>query len=248
MAEEGWWQDYFDEDFIRIYQPLLPPEEAAAEAEAVAGILELSEGARLLDLGCGWGRHAVELAQLGFRVTGVDLSEVLLSAAQSESAARGVEVAWVSGDVRELPYHQDFDAVVSLFSSMGYFPSEVDDLRVLEGVRRALVPGGRLLVETMHRDLIARQYAERDWWRGPDGEPVFVEREFDAVTGVSREWLRWGAVEKYHEIRVRSATEWQVLLERAGFVVEEWWGGWDLEPFTHEAERLIIVASGSVEC
>lgn len=248
MAEEAWWEDYFDEDFIRIYQPLLPPEAAVAEAESVAGILELSEGARLLDLGCGWGRHAVELAALGFRVTGVDLSEVLLRAARSESAARGLEVAWVGGDVRELPYHQEFEAVVSLFSSMGYFPSEADDLRVLEGVQRALAPGGRLLVETMHRDLIARQYAERDWWRGPDGEPVFVEREFDAVTGISREWLRWGEVEKYHEIRVRSAPEWQVLLERAGFVVEEWWGGWDLEPFTHESERLIIVASGSDEC
>lgn len=247
MTEDGWWNDYFDDDFIRIYQPLLPAEEAAAEAEAVAGILELSEGARLLDLGCGWGRHAVELAELGFRVTGVDLSEVLLASARAEATSRGLDVQWVAGDVRDLPYHQEFDAVVSLFSSMGYFPAEADDLRVLEGVRRALVPGGRLLVETMHRDLVARQYAERDWWEGPDGEPVFVEREFDAVAGVSREWLRCGDVEKYHEIRIRSAPEWQVLLEQAGFVVEEWWGGWNFEPFTHEAERLIIVASGRDE-
>jgi len=248
MANDAWWERYFDADFLRIYQPLLPRDEAVAEAEAVVGLLSLRAGARLLDLGCGWGRHAVELAGMGFRVTGVDLSDVLLKAADEGAAARGVEVEWVRSDLRELNLDTRFDAVISLFSSMGYFPSDAEDLQVLERVRSALAPDGRLLIETMHRDLVARQYAERDWWPGPDGEPVFVERDFDAVAGISREWLRWNNVEKYHEIRVRSATEWQVLLQRAGFVVEEWWGGWDLEPFTHESERLIIVASGSVEC
>jgi SAM-dependent methyltransferase len=243
----GWWDSYFDERFLELYGPFLPDEETRREAGAVMEMLGLPRGARLLDLGCGWGRHAIELARAGLRVTGLDLSEPLLAAARQRAAEAGVAVEWVRGDMRELTFESEYDAVVSLFSSLGYFPTERAELAVLRGVRRSLVPGGTLLLETMHRDLLARDFAERDWWEGPRGEHVWVEREFDAVAGVSREWLRWRggegpAGEKYHEIRVRSATEWDRLLARAGFRGEEWFGDWDLSPFTHESERLIVLA------
>jgi SAM-dependent methyltransferase len=238
-----WWERYFDRDFLRIYRPLLPAEEAAHEVEAAMEALELAPPARILDLACGWGRHALELAARGYRVTAVDLSETLLAEGRREAAGRGLRVDWVRADMRAIPFHDTFDAVLCLFSSLGYGLSDEEDLRVLAGARAALRPGGRLLLETMHRDLLAREFVERDWWEGPDGRPVFVEREFDAVAGVSRETLRWGEVEKYHEISVRSATEWAALLARAGLEAEEWLGGWDLAPFEHTSERLIVITS-----
>jgi SAM-dependent methyltransferase len=238
-----WWERYFDRDFLRIYRPLLPPGEAAHEVAAAMDALELPPPARVLDLACGWGRHALELAGRGYRVTGLDLSATLLEEGRREATARGLRIDWVRADMRAVPFRGTFDAVLCLFSSLGYGLSDEEDLRVLEGARGSLRPGGRLLLETMHRDLLAREFAERDWWEGPDGSPVLVEREFDAVAGVSRETLRWGVVEKHHEIRVRSATEWAALLVRAGLEVEEWLGGWDLSPFEHTSERLIVVAS-----
>jgi cyclopropane fatty-acyl-phospholipid synthase-like methyltransferase len=242
----SWWETYFDEQFLDLYEPFLPEEETRREAGAVLEALGLPRASRILDLGCGWGRHAIELARAGMRVTGLDLSQPLLETARRRAAEAGVEVEWVRADMRKLPYDADFDAVVSLFSSLGYFPTERAELGVLRGVRRALKPGGALLVETMHRDQVAREFAERDWWVGPRGEHVWVEREFDAVAGVSREWLRWrdpeGMGEKYHEIRVRSATEWHQLLGRAGLRQCEWFGDWELSPFTHESEGLIILA------
>lgn len=246
MSDRGgpaWWERYFDHDFVRIYRPLLPPAEASEEMDAAMEALGLRPPSRILDLACGWGRHAIELGTRGYEVTGLDLEPTLLSMAAQEAVQRGSNVNWVRGDIRDLPFSASFDAVICLFSSLGYSLSDDDDVRVLQETRRVLAGDGRLLIETMHRDLVAREYVERDWWEGPDGEPVFVDREFDPVLGVSRERLQWGGVEKYHEIRVRSATEWAELLRRADLKVEDWLGDWDLSPFEHTSPRLIIIAS-----
>jgi ubiquinone/menaquinone biosynthesis C-methylase UbiE len=244
----GWYRDYFDADFLRIYRNLLPADEAREEAESVVQALGLGAGDRLLDLGCGWGRHSTAFADLGLAVTGLDLSELLL-----REAAAGARpgAAWVRGDVRDLPFRDAFHAVVSLFSSLGYFLDDGEDLRVLRDVRQALRPGGSLLIETMHRDLVARDFAERDWWEDGNGGYVRVEREFDAVAGVSHETVHWrtsngrtGA--KRHSIRIRSATEWAAILAAAGFVPTAWWGSWDFDPFTTASDRLIVMASAAV--
>ncbi len=247
--EEGteWWAEYFDEVFLRVYRPLLGPERTAQEADAIRELLDLPAGASLLDVACGWGRHSVELARQGLAVTGFDLSAFLLREARAYADDAGVEVRWVRGDMRELPFQEEFDAALSLFSSLGYFPDHRDDGLVLRGIRGAVRKGGALVIETMHRDLIAREYVERDWWETPEGDLVWVERDFDAVEGVSRETLRWrspdgSAGAKPHSIRVRSATEWQRLLEENGWRAEEWFGGWELDSFAIESERLIILA------
>lgn len=244
--ESDWWATYFDRDFFHLYRPFLPPEATRDEVAGALRLLDLAPGARLLDLACGWGRHSLEFARAGLRVTGVDRSEPLLRLARRAAAEEGVDVHWIRADMRRLPFRAGFDAVVSLFSSLGYFESDEEDLRVLLGAREVLRPGGVFLLEVMHRDHIAREFVERDWWRGESGAHVWVEREFDAVQGVSREWLRWRkgrrAGEKFHSIRVRSATEWDRLLRTAGLVPEQWCGGWDLAPFEHSAERLVVLA------
>lgn len=242
-----WWAGYFDQDFARLYRPLLPPEETAAEVAGVLELLGLPHGSRLLDLACGWGRHSVPLAEAGYAVTGLDLSGALLGQARAAALTAGVAVDWVHADMRDLAYQGEFDAAVSLFSSLGYFRDAADDERVLRGLCRALRPGGRFLLETMHRDHVAREFVERDWWEDAAGTRVWVEREFDAVTGVSRESLRWRGPdgvegEKHHEIRLRTATEWAEMLRRVGLVPVEWLGDWDLRPFSHAAERMIVVA------
>ncbi|HEX2091993.1 MAG TPA: methyltransferase domain-containing protein [Longimicrobiaceae bacterium] len=245
-AEGEWWSGYFDRDFVRIYRDFLTPERTAREVEGIREMLDLPDGARILDLACGWGRHSVELARAGFRVTGLDLSETLLARARKRARAAGVEVEWVRGDMREPGRAGEFDAVLSLYSSLGYFLSDEEDLQVLRGARAALRPGGWLLLETMHRDHVVADYAERDWWETDDGATVWVEREFDAVEGVSREWLRWRrgdeAGEKYHALRVRTATEWDTLLRTVGFRPVEWYGDWELAPFLHTSEVLIVAA------
>jgi len=241
----AWWEDYFDQTFVSLYRDFLTPERTEREVEGLREMVALPPGGEVLDVACGWGRHAISLARAGFRVTGLDLSETLLERGRKRAAAAGVEVGFVRGDMREIPWRGRFDAVLSLYSSLGYFLSDEEDLRVLRGAREALRPDGVFVVETMHRDHIVGDYAARDWWETDDGLTVFVEREFDAVDGVSREWTRWskGAErgEKYHELRIRTATEWDVLLRAAGLVPIYWYGYWELAPFIHTSEDLIVV-------
>jgi SAM-dependent methyltransferase len=246
-AGAGWWTTYFDDVFLRIYRPLLGDQRTAAEIDAVQELLPRPACERILDVGCGWGRHSVPLAQHGYQVTGVDLSDFLLGVGRREADRAGVQVRWVQGDMRALPFQAEFDAAISLFSSLGYFGGDEGDERVLRGIHAALKPGGLLLVDSMHRDVIAREFAERDWWETPEGDLVWVEREFDAVAGISHDLLRWRAAdgssgEKMHHVRVRTASEWKNLLERCGFKPVEWFGGWDLDAFDHTSRRLLVLA------
>ncbi|MDB4951118.1 MAG: Methyltransferase [Gemmatimonadetes bacterium] len=240
-----WWEGYFDERFIALYRDFLTPERTAREVGGLLEMLMLPPGAEVLDLACGWGRHSIALAREGFKVTGQDLSETLLARARKRAEKAEVAVDFVRGDMRQVPWTGRFDAVLSMFSSLGYFLSDDEDLKVLRAAHDALKPDGLFVMETMHRDHVVAAFADRDWWDAGDGSTVWVEREFDAVEGVSREWTRWrrgdATGEKYHELRIRSATEWDVLLRRAGMVPVEWYGDWELAPFIHSSEDLIVV-------
>ena len=244
-----WWDEYFDDDFVSIYRPFLTPGRTRREVRGVVELVALPAGARVLDLACGWGRHAVELARLGYEVTGLDWSDTLLNHARRRANRAGVAVEWVRGDMREIPWTGRFDAVLSMFSSLGYFLSDEEDLRTLQSARAALRDGGSLLLETMHRDHVVNEYVERDWWHAAKDRVVWVEREWDALAGISREILRWRRGdregEKHHALRIRSATEWLVLLAEAGWGTVECYGNWAGAPFQHGSENLIMVASPS---
>ena len=249
MPGREWWEGYFDDSFVELYRDFLTPQRTAREVAGLRQMIPLERGDEVLDVACGWGRHSLALAQAGFRVTGLDFSQALLRHARARAEKAHAEVEWVRADMREIPFQNRFHAVVSLFSSLGYFLSDEEDLRVLRGARDALRPGGWFVLETMHRDHAVGGYTERDWWETEDGATVWVEREFDAVEGISREWTRWrrgpASGEKFHELRIRSATEWSALLKAAGLHPVEWWGDWELAPFLHTSEDLIVVCRRS---
>lgn len=244
-VDPRWYEGYFDRDFVRLYSPFLTPARTRREVAAIQQMIPLQADAHILDLACGWGRHATRLARAGYCVAGVDLSAALLRSARRRAERAGVDVEWVQADMRDLPWRERFDAVLSLFSSVGYFLSDEEDLRVLRAVRHALKPGGALLLDTMHRDQVAREFTERDWWDTGDGTTVWVEREFDARAGIVSERWHWSGQGKsgykQHHLRVRTAPEWEVLLARAGLDVEEAFGDWDLSPFSHRSEQMIVI-------
>ena len=236
----AWWRDYFGADFFDLHVDLFP--EALSRRE-VAGMLELMQvpfGARILDVPCGWGRHAVLFAEQGYDVVGADLSSELL-----RRAAPGPR--YVAADVRHQPFAAaSFDIVINVFTSLGLFLDDAEDLAALREAHRLLRPGGRFLLESMHRDDVVADYAERDRWELPDGTEVRVRRRFDPVRGISHERLQWRKGErggrKQHSLRLRTATEIAVLLGDAGFEEIEYFGDWDGRPFTHRDSSLIAVA------
>jgi SAM-dependent methyltransferase len=240
------WDRMFDELYLRTYAALLDPAAAAGHAEAIAKLLGLEPDADVLDCPCGYGRHSIALAGLGFDVVGADRSEVLLAEARRR-AEDGERPRWVHADYRDLPFEDaSFDCVLNLFSSLGYWGEE-GDAQAMREFRRVLRPGGRLVVELLHRDLLMSYWAGKSWDDLPDGSLMLEEREFDLERGVNV--VRFELVEPdgsrldaSYELRVYSATELSALARGAGFAEIACYGDFEGGPLSRES-RLVLVAT-----
>lgn len=155
LAESPWWVRAFGAEYLAVYGHR-DDAEAARHVRFLVEALGLPPHARVLDVACGEGRYTRVLSAAGMRVTGFDFSEELLAAAKARSPALPGMPTYVRGDMRTLPFHAQFDGVVSLFTSFGYFDEPSDDAKVLEGIERALVPGGRVLLDVMNEALLRR--------------------------------------------------------------------------------------------
>ena len=173
----------FDEDYLYFYEELLTPERTAAEVELIWKLLELEPGLELLDLACGHGRIANPLAERGVRVTGLDATPYFLELARKDAAERGVEVEYVEGDMRSLPWTERFDRVLCWFTSFGYFGDD-ENRQVLAEAYRALRPGGLFAVEIEQPPAAAPGLCGRGRdgaRRGPDDRPAPVRPPDAAV-------------------------------------------------------------------
>jgi len=238
-----WWQRFFGPDYLRMYRfDQASNRRQAVDAEKLLGI---SPPAAVLDLCCGQGRHAVELAARGFQVTGLDASKFLLREARKAARKRKVEVGWVHGDMREIPFRNQFDAVVNLFTSFGYFETKAEDLAVLRGVRRALKTGGLLLIDTAnnHYD---NDFHVKEWVEVRPGTFVLYERRFHASTGRMDEHriLITPKRRRSYDIKFRmySKSGLERMLIRAGLEPLQWFGRLDGRPFDPDGHRLVVLA------
>ena len=224
MTSAAWWEQFFDEDYLRVWATV--SKGGDEEAAALWRILGLSEGARVLDAGCGYGRVSLPLARLGARVLGVDQSAHLIGEAERRRGDLGPErLRYVRHDLRAPLGESSFDAALSLFSSLGY-GDEADDAAILGTLAAAVRPGGKVAVDTMHRDVLAARLAREavPAHRLPDGTLLVEEARFDPVAGrVETTWF-WagprGSGQKSASVRVYTITELVRLLERAGLRLE----------------------------
>ncbi len=198
------------------------------EALAAARLVGCKPGALILDAGCGNGRHALPLARVGYRVVAFDRSALLLAAGQ-RSAGRARWPRFVRGCYASLPFGTGrFDAILSLGTALGYL-GDHGDQRALCEFRRVLIPGGRLVIETLHRaELEARLVADEERAL-PGGATLRLERRFDPRHGILHETQRlrddagWGPPRAY-DMRVYGVGELGSMLRRAGFGQAEWYG------------------------
>ncbi|MFD5074800.1 aminotransferase class I/II-fold pyridoxal phosphate-dependent enzyme [Streptomyces sp. NPDC058371] len=220
-----WYQDFFGEEFWAVAAHEYTAERTASEADYLSVVLDGSApGRRVLDLGCGTGRHAIALAERGFHVTGVDVGEWALKQAAEEAAASGTHVEWLRLDLlRELPWPVgEFDAIICV-QSFGW-GSDAQQLRLLREARRTLVPGGLLVLDHSNVLTIAGHYVPEATFE-TDGLRADFRRNYRVTAGRSTgeiEVRRPGAepVVIHDDVRMYQPAEVRELLARAGFTVE----------------------------
>ena len=249
MASQGsaWYVDFFRSDYLNVYGHMFTEERAEKESAFVASALGLKAGASVLDLCCGQGRHSIQLAKRGLRVTSLDLNAEYLELAKQAAATAKVEIETVAADMRELPSEDKFDAIVNMYSSFGYLESEAEDLKVLESAAKALKAGGQLLLDMLNREWAIDNYIQNDWHTGADGTLYVERRDLDLAT--SRMHVHFIVVDSKggrresigHNIRLYTLTEMTRLLERVGIRVTSVVGGFDSEDYGIVTRRMIIV-------
>ena len=241
-----WWKAYFDEQYLREYEPLFDPVRDRQDVARMIEVMELPVGARILDCPCGQGRHAHLLAEAGYDVDGVDYSRELLERAKARGT--GATLRYARADMRKLPerWSGRFDAVLNVFTSFGFFDDPGDDVRVIAEFARVLRPGGVLLWHGASRDGVAARFLARDWWRTSDGTLVAQERSFDPLSGtltVRSEWEgRKASGDRTHRIRLYTATRLAELCRDAGLIVERSFDGWTTAPLRRVSSEMLLVA------
>jgi SAM-dependent methyltransferase len=245
MNETPWYGPLFGEDYLRHFRS--PAERTAHEVEQIVQRLALPPGSRILDLCCGYGRHTIPLAQHGYEMTGQDLSEALLQQARTDAAAQGVQAQWVHSDMRQIPFEEEFDAVINIWTSFGYLENEAEDQKVFHQVHKALKTGGLFLIDFINRECYVRQSRpHRITWH-EDGVLDLEECYFDLLTSRGnvrrtiidpngrRTELRWS-------VRWYTLTELVAMLAAAGLQVQSYLGGLDGSDLTLDSRRLVLVS------
>ncbi len=236
-------EQVFDEDYLYFYETFLTDELSDRQAELVWSLLELEPGMEVLDLACGHGRIANRLAERGVRVTGLDATPLFLERARADAAVRGVQVEYVEGDMRRLPWSERFDRIVNWFTSFGYFDDDENRL-VLRESHHALKLGGRLAIENNNlAELLGRwqpaQVVERD------GNFAIDRSRFDPTTGratTDRVIVRDGRTRRFEfSVRMFVAAELRDWLLEAGFLEVDFYDQ-EGEPLTIQGRRMISVA------
>ncbi|MCI0652477.1 MAG: class I SAM-dependent methyltransferase [Planctomycetes bacterium] len=242
-----WYDTAFDAEYLLIYRHR-DLECARGESSFAASVLALRSGERVLDLGCGAGRHLQGLAGRGLALAGIDRSAALLACAR---AALPPAVALVRGDMRSLPFRGGaLDSVLSFFTSFGYFATDAENALVLVEIARVLRDGGRFMLDLLDRDyvcarLVAQSVRREGEWTirerralSPDG--TRVEKEITIAAEVCADAA--AAARTFHEsVRLYGKDEIEPALARAGLAIQETYGDFDAAPYRPGATPRMIL-------
>ena len=244
----NWHEDLFNQDYDRVYFPTFTAERNRAEVDFLESALSIPKGGRVFDVACGHGRHAIELANRGYRVTGIDLSSRFIEMAiQLSKTGRLSTTEFLVGDMREIHFVNRFDAAYSYFTSFGYFTDE-ENQQVLNAVAKALVEGGTFLLESVNRDWTIHK-VENQPRRWDEIEPNFFLLEdisFNAHT--SRIHTKRIIFDKgqrrtvEYDIKLYTHAELEDMLEEAGLRVISTYGNKDFSPYAVSSPRMVIVS------
>jgi SAM-dependent methyltransferase len=242
--KEEWFERSFREDYVLVYQHR---DDTSADKE-IANLLDrlpIKRTGRVLDLCCGSGRHSRALARRGYEVVGVDLSAVLLQLAQEQNTFPNLR--FYRCDMRDIPFVEEFDIVVNLFTSFGYFATDAENAKVVQNMAKALKQGGEVVIDYLNPPYVKANLVPRST---KEVAGLFIEEE---------RWIEDGFVKKrivvkdaeeeqprvYHEqVRLYEAEEMSHMLKRAGFGNIQVFGDYTYQPYAGEASpRMIFYAA-----
>jgi cyclopropane fatty-acyl-phospholipid synthase-like methyltransferase len=251
-----WYKTFFHGLPQQAWQAAQTEEQTGLELDLLVETLEFGPGDQVLDIFCGYGRHALSLARMGANVTGVDISAESIDELQATVAAERLPLTTICADFLTTNALQkqieQFDAAYCLGNSFAFFPHD-DMLRFLQRIASLLRPGGRLLVQTsLIAEVVLPDFQERSWMSIGEGITVLLENAYDPLESRIDQQLTYyrthpdKTLEQEHrtaQYYVYTLAELNRLFVQAGLILEEVYGTVDQQPFLVGDEGAWLVLS-----
>ncbi len=233
------WHKNFFKLWQKVQFDVYTAEQDKEQTDFIWKAMKLKKGMSVLDIPCGFGRIAYLLAQRGINVTGIELNKHVLDFAANKAKENQLKINYIEGDMRDISYRNEFDAVICWFGSFGYFSDE-DNEKFIKASAAGLKKGGRFLIDTHTLETIIPIFEPLS--KNRYGKlPLTEERELDLHT--SRINVKWslGKESQSSSIRLYGYKELRDLLAKQGFGKFKAYGSVKAEKFEFGSKRLIIV-------
>ncbi|MEX0686067.1 MAG: class I SAM-dependent methyltransferase [Balneolales bacterium] len=239
-----WFEEWFDSPLYEKIYANRDENEAIRLIDFLVRIIPLDKYPNILDLGCGRGRHSIDMGKRGYSVTGIDLSEEAISTAREKSFSEELRnVSFVVGDMRE-PYFDTFDAVVNLFTSFGYFNSDEENSQVIKNVSNMLRHEGKFVLDYLNTEKAVKGLVSEE--EGRMGKLDYtINRFVDNETLVKTINIRQnGKIHEFTERVKMYRRDWfERVLNESGFILQKVYGDYAGSDFNLEkSPRLLMEA------
>lgn len=240
---------YENDDLWQTWEPVMFTKERLEkipeEVDRIETLLDLNPSMKILDLCCGIGRHSLEFARRGYHVTGVDRTKCYLDRAKREAQDDGLSIEFILEDMRSFKREEAYDLVICMAGSFGIFVDPSENKQVLNNIYGCLKINGRVLFEGEGKEILARDFKEKEWRSGEYGYALYEDKLVDDWSMLEQTWthISKDGVMKRWRFRspIYSATELKTLMKTEGFSRIEIYGNMDGLEYNHLASRLIAV-------
>ena len=220
-----------------------------AEVDGIIRLLNLKLKSKILDIPCGYGRHSIELSKRGFMVTGSELNAKHLTVAKKEARKNYAKIHFVKENMLDIDYDSEFDAVINMFFSFGFFDNDEDNFKILKNFFNALKPNGQFL---MHTDvnipfIKSGKYKHNETRTVSNGSLKIVDKYNPVTKRINGFWILKNKnnkeVKKEYSVRVYTQEEFIALCKKVGFRFCKAYSYWNKKPYSKDSEDMIIVAT-----
>lgn len=240
---ENWFFDFFDDNYLKIYLEKQDPLLTKKQVDLIINELSLNAFDKTLDLGCGIGRHLIEIGKRGFFGVGIDFNERYIDLANRlKGNLKNIEFRKM--DMREIDFENEFDGAISMWTSFGYFSDE-ENLFLLKKINRALKRGKRFLLDIENIYYMLKNLP-KERWEKKENYFLLERNELNLKTSrltTERFVIKENEVKSYKRIyRIYTLKEIELYLKEAGFLILKIFGGYEKEKLDSQSKRLIIIS------
>jgi SAM-dependent methyltransferase len=242
----NWWENFFYGIALDFWRAAVSDEQTRAEAEFIQKQLQLSAGAKILDVPCGNGRISLELASRGFNLTGVDIASEFIEEARARSAERNLEIAWLNQEMRDLPWSEDFDGLFCFGNSFAYLDDQGNS-DFLQAVSRTLKPQARFVIDApAAAECLLPSFEEQGRYE-LGGITLLIDRRYNHEQGrvfIEYTFMRDGKTEtRPSSQRIYTYRELVKLLAEAGFEINAAYSSLNEDLFKLGSKRLLLICT-----